>query len=197
MKRSFIVLSALLLTVPLLAADKSDNFQPLSTSVQQEDTGGFEQSYNAVVKVGESQFAFLLPEGFRLGGDPAHGALQINNTRMGTGMTFAVFFPGGEKPDRATLLGRYPKGRVVFEFDRPVLGRNAHVCDIEWTAANNILAKTRVVFVQTKAGLLEITCTCSLKQFRDGEHSLNLLLKSLTDDWKALQKSLPHGPKVS
>lgn len=197
MNRSIVILSVLLLAARLQAAGSPHVFQPLTTSVQQENTGRIEMAYEAFIKVGDTQFAFGLPEGFRLAGDPAHGTLRVENSKAGLAFIFSIAAPGTEIPERAVLLERYHEGRVVAEFHRPVLGRAARVCDVEWKASEYVVAKTRLIFIHTNAGLIEITCTCGLKQFQDGERSLNLVLNSLTDDWKSRQNSVAKGPATS
>src|SRR5579885_3164271 len=64
------------------AADYSGPAKPLTTAVQKEPVDTLVPIYRAFVNAGPDKFTFLLPEGFRLGGDPGHGRLQLVNAKI-------------------------------------------------------------------------------------------------------------------
>jgi hypothetical protein len=191
---------ALSLLLPLLfrtaqAADVPGPFQPLSVSALQVPSGPTEPDYRIIVVAGTNRFAFMLPKGFRCEGDPSTGKLRINKIEVGAFINFGLAV-NPAKPDKSALLSRYPAGRTVAEFDRPVLGCRCHVLDIEWATYQKFRELTRIVHVSTKAGILEISITAGVREFPEGERALNILLNTLTDGQSPTQNA-PVGAPIS
>src|SRR5579883_248151 len=141
--------SLLMLAGALCAAPATDSFQPLETSVQREAVNTVAPIYRAFVDAGgDNKFTFLVPEGFRLAGDPARGKLEINNAEKGYFITFHISGTsgtGGESHQDA-LERRFPKSKITPESVMPVLGRNCQAFKVEWKSAGELDQRTCVVY---------------------------------------------------
>jgi hypothetical protein len=186
---NLILLSISILAGPLRAGDSTTAAEPMTLSVEAEPVKTVETIYRAYVTVGQEKFAFLIPEKFRTGGEPAQGKLQLTSLAGDTLITFS--FIGAVQADesdagraryRELLSNRYVSGKIVSEFSRPVLGRNSLGYDLEWKGPAGFVQETRAVYVPTVAGMLEVTMTTSAKNFTAMQSGLNLLLGSLVSN---------------
>jgi len=182
----FVLCSISFLAAPLRAGDAETALQPMAVSVQAEPVKTLETIYRAYVTVGQEKFAFLIPEKFHTGGDPAQGKLQLTSLTGDTMISFSFIGPapteatdGGRERYRELLSSRYAQGKILSEFTRPALGRNGLGFDVEWKSPAGLLQKTRAVYIPTAAGMLEVTLTTGTRNFTAMQESLNLTLGSL------------------
>jgi len=119
-----------LLAGPLQAGSLVPNTEPLSTSVQREPVDTIVPIYRAYITADTGKFAFLLPEQFRLGGDPAHGKVQMENAAVGSQITFTLLRSADDTaPDtgrdayRERLTARYPQARFLASSWNPQWAR--------------------------------------------------------------------------
>jgi hypothetical protein len=184
-------LTLALCLMPLLAgsvanAESVIPGEPIKTSVEREPINTIEPIYRAYVDVGQDKFTFLIPETFRMGGDAALGKIQLTSTERGTfiSLTFLGSTSGetGIAADayREMLAKRYPSGKFVREFSRPVLSKSGTGFDVEWKGASGLAQTTRTVYVPTVAGVMELTVTTSTKNFPAARSAFNSLLMTLS-----------------
>jgi hypothetical protein len=181
--------SVSLLAGPLRAGDASTALEPMTVSVQAEPVKTVETIYRAYVAVGQEKFAFLVPEQFRTGGDPAQGKLQLTSLAGDSLITFSFIGPvptdetdSGRERYRNLLANRYPNGKILTEFNRPALGRDGLGFDMEWKSPTGLVQKTRAVYIPTVAGMLEVTLTTGVKNFAAVQPKLNQMLGSLVSN---------------
>ncbi len=168
-----------------LQANLVPDTEPLTVTVQREPVDTVVPIYRAYMNVRDNKFAFLVPEDFRLAGDPAHGRLQLENTAAGSLITFTFLHsPGsdfaetGREVYKEILAGRYANGRFLGEFTRPAGGNTGLGFEVQWASAAGLVQRTRAVYLPTIAGLLEVTITTSVKDAKTGESNLDELLRS-------------------
>ncbi len=175
-----------LLAGSLQAGSLIPSTEPLSTSVQKEPVDTIVPIYRAYVTADTGKFAFLLPEQFRLGGDPAHGKVQMENAAIGSQITFTLLRSADDTaPDtgrdayRERLAARYPQGKFLGEFEQSAIGRKGLGFDVQWKSETGLVQQTRAFYVPTVAGLLELTVTTSTNNSKIGVANLKDLLNSL------------------
>jgi hypothetical protein len=156
---------------------------PFSVNVQREPINTQDPMFRAFVTVGDNKFTFIIPEQFGTGGDPAHGSFQLKTLQGDSHVSFAFVNPESSSTDgfsqeayRQTLMERYPNGKIVKEFSRPVGGHKGSGFDVNWTSANGIAMTTRAVYFPTSAGTVEMTITSGTKKFKDARLALNSIL---------------------
>ena len=134
--RPVIAITCFLLWAPAGVAradEPAANATPLQTSFVPEPVHFKEPVYRAYVNAaGGSKFAFLVPQGFRIQGDPAKGKLTLVNAQGNCTLTFSVLdpAPAGDRtlnPDtyREMVISRHPKATILQESARGVLSENA------------------------------------------------------------------------
>ena len=182
MRRLTIVLCLLTLLPPAASAG-----EPFAVKVEREPVNTAEPIYRAYVTVGEERFTFLIPEKYQTGGDSAHGRLTLINVNTGSLITFNFLdSTPGESPTpspdayREMLAGRYPGAKFTREFKRAALGRTGHVFEIEWKGQGDLAQKTRALYVPTSAGILELTATSGIKNFRATQALFDDFVGSIT-----------------
>jgi hypothetical protein len=190
MRRLTLALCSLsLLAGPLRAADDSTKLEPMTVAVEVEPVKTVEPIYRAYVTTSEEKFAFLIPEQFRTGGDPAHGRLQLTSLSGDTliAFTFIGAVPtddadGGRERYRNALANRYANGKIVNAFTQPTLGRQSNGFEVEWKGPAGLAQKTCAVYVPTASGMLEVTMSTGAKNFKVMETRFKEMLASLASD---------------
>jgi hypothetical protein len=128
--------------------------------------------YTAMISQSKNKFAFLVPEQFFTRGDPASGTLTFANAEGNCSMTFSVL-PNdtsdgtgvSEDALRERALRECPNGKIVEEFQGSAAGGHGPGFDLQWKVSDKVTECRRVVFVFTKAGILEFTMTTSSDNF--------------------------------
>jgi hypothetical protein len=160
---------------------------PFAVSVQREPISTQEPMFRAFLTSGESKFTFVIPEKYGASGDPSHGRLQLKTLQgdgnitlafVGTAASERQVLPSG--PYREFLLERYPNGKIVKEFTRPVANGAGTIFDVEWRSANGFAQKTRAVYFPTSAGVIELTATAGARKFKDAQAALTSILGTFT-----------------
>ena len=169
------------------ADENSGAWEPLTASVQQEPLNSAVPIYRAFVNVRSEKFTFLMPEGFRLAGDPAHGRLQVDNPDANVHISFIILGPvPADSPPlnaasyREMLLQRYAGGKILGEFQGSAAGgQTGPGFDIERPGPAGLAQRIRIVYLPTVAGVLELTVTSGTKNFSVAKSNLSDLLGSL------------------
>src|ERR1700677_4368781 len=96
MRRATLVIAAgiALCTGIAQAGDPSGNGKPLQVSIMQEAAGFEIPYYDAFITAGENKFTFVVPQGFRLKGDPMQGRIILGNRDGDCSLTFAILGSG-------------------------------------------------------------------------------------------------------
>jgi len=186
MLRSILTLSlGSMMAGTLSAGTLVPNTQPLTTAVQKEPVDTAVPIYRAYITAGNDKFAFIVPDQFRMGGDPAHGRLQLENAAAGSTITFTLLRSSdddvaetGREAYRDVLTRRYPGAKFLGEFSQPAVGHNGLGFNVQWKSESGLVQQTRAFYVPTVAGLLELTVTTSTNNSKRGEANLSELLSS-------------------
>lgn len=182
------VLTAVVLfatTVPADNRDLSPSTDRLEVTTEREPINTIDPLYRAYMTVGSEKFSFFVPAKFRLGGDTLHGRLTVSSFESDVNITlvFLDHLAGGRELSKdfchEILAERYPNGKIVEEFTRPILGRGAITFDVEWKTADGLLQKARASFVPTVAGTMELTVSGGMKKFTASVQSFNEVAGSL------------------
>jgi hypothetical protein len=172
------------LTNPAQAQNSGGTPSPLKVWLRREAAPFVEPRYTAMINAGKNKFAFLVPDGFYLRGDPGSGTLTLANAGGNCSLTFTVL-PSGSSHDsdldadafREWVLRDYSSGKIAQEFSVSAGGGSGPGFDLQWQASGTIQECKRVIFISSKAGVLKFTATTSSNNFQSVKSVLrNLLL---------------------
>jgi hypothetical protein len=163
------------------AGDAQPDIIPLQASLVPEPVQLADPVYRAYVQAGSNQFAFLVPNGFWLRGDPAQGRLMLDNKEGNCTITFAVIDSRpaadlGTDYYRELVLKRHPSGTIVQESGGSAAGASGPAFDVQWKTGGDLVQIQRVIFIPTSAGVLEFTATTTRSNFAGLQNHLNLVL---------------------
>jgi hypothetical protein len=156
---------------------------PLQVSFQPESTEYIEPFYRAYVTAGTVKFSFIVPQGFRLQGDPASGRFILSNADGDCSLSFAILGPmpadgSGLNTDlyRTLVLRQRTNAIIQREFSSHAAGKSGPAFDLQWKAAAEITQCKRSVFIPSSAGVLEFTATAGSTSFSKAQGSLGTIL---------------------
>ncbi|HEX3798267.1 MAG TPA: hypothetical protein VH413_06150 [Verrucomicrobiae bacterium] len=187
----------------LAAASQAGTLVPsgeaITTSVQREQVDTVEPFYRAYLTTDAEKFAFLMPDKYRLGGDPAHGKLLLENMEKGGMISFTFMRSSDSDPAetgrdayRQLLASRYPKAKFVGEFSTSAGGHSGDGFEFQWVAPNGLVEKTRAVYLHTNAGLLELISTRSATNAPEAQNSLDEIIHTFAASASANGQLVVH-----
>jgi hypothetical protein len=190
--RRFVLISALCmvesLPIAARAGETAGASLPLQATLRKEDAPFADPRYTAFITVlsrANKKFAFLVPQGFSLRGDPASGTMTLANWQGNSSITFAILDSDSSDTSalsaddyRELVLREYPTAVIVKEFNRYAARGSGPAFDLQWKASGSIVECKRVMFISTPAGVLEFTATTSQKNFDELNKSLDSMLQT-------------------
>jgi hypothetical protein len=174
---------------PLPATEPSTNFVPtalnLQAKVELEAGPGFLPANRAYLTAGTNRFAFLVPSGFALrvlGGQRLH--LFTGDYRCLLAVQFlesASLDTKGlaSETSLSRIVERFPHATILGETQPTVCGRLGVGYDFEWMDQGELPRRTRVVLVDTSAGIMELSLTCSPDAYGIAQRAFNTLVITL------------------
>ncbi len=173
------------LTAPVQAQDSAPTPVPLQAWLRREAAPFVEPRYTAMITAGKSKFAFLVPGGYYLRGDPSSGTFTLANAEGNSSITFTVLPPlSYDGPPfsadlcRAWVQRDYSTGKIDQEFTASAANGRGPGFDLQLKAPGGFVQCKRVLYVSTSAGILKFTATGSLKQFGSLKSVLGGMLMS-------------------
>lgn len=178
---AIILCASLLPAGAALAGEARTEVIPLQATLQKEPVQFTVPVYRAYASAGNDRFAFLVPKGFWLQGDPALGKLTLVNTEGNSTITFAIADPRPVETItadfyRELVLKENPTGKIVQELTSGAAGRSGPAFDVQWKAGGDLVQIRRVIFIPTSAGVLEFTATTTHANFPTLQTGLDLIL---------------------
>lgn len=156
---------------------------PLQVTLMREEAEFEVPFYDAFITVGENKFTFVVPQGFRLKGDPALGRLTLGTLDGDRFISFTILNSGPTDSSqinmeacRALVLKQHPGGKILKELSAGVCGRPGRGLDIQWKATEELYQYERIVFVPTAFGLFEFTATSGRNAFPQSQAGLGLVM---------------------
>ena len=144
------------------------------------ETIGIEQIRRAHLSSGTNQFAFVVPEGFRMdASNPERVVLADSNYNFFLSVRIVV--PGRFRDAqtdlcRDLLLKQHPGARISDEFSQSAANRSGPAFDAQWDAVGGTVQSARVAFIPTSIGILEFSLLSRPDKFAQGKYYLNFLL---------------------
>ena len=136
----------------------------------------------ACVTTGTNQFAFVVPEGFRVDASNPETILLTQND-YSCFLTLRIASPAPAdpsdvKPDfcRALLSSRFPGAKISEAFSLAAANHSGPAFNLQWTNASGVAQSARVAFIPSAAGLLEFSLVASPGKFSGGQPPFNSLL---------------------
>lgn len=176
---------ALLFPGTIHAGDPETAGKPLQVALMQEAAEFAVPYYDAFITAGENKFTFVVPQGFRLKGDPAKGRLTLGTLEGDSFISFSILSSGsinGTQMDkeacRALVLKQHTGGKILKECSGGVCGGTGQGFDIVWKATEDLCEYERVVFVPTAFGLFEFTAASGSNAFPQCKANLGLVMTS-------------------
>jgi hypothetical protein len=159
---------------------------PLQVWLRREAAPFVEPRYTAMITAGKDKFAFLVPDGYFVRGDPSSGTFTLANAEGNSSITFAVLPPLSSDappfgPDtcRNWVLRDYMGGKIIKEFSTSAAGGKGPGFDIQWKTSSGFIQCKRVLFVSSSAGILKFTATSNSNHFDSANSVLNSIVLSL------------------
>lgn len=163
--------------------NQETNLPPvMDVSIKSEELVKADPVRRAYVTVGTNQFAFVVPDQFRMDASNPE-VIQIMDAEASCFITFRVV-PQSKSATkdsaafRAAVLNRFPGARIEEEFPKKVNGRSGTAFDFDWTNANGALQSGRFIFVPTEAGTLEFSLLTRADVRSKGSYFFNSVLLS-------------------
>jgi len=136
----------------------------------------------AYVTTGTNQFAFVVPEGFRVDASNPETILLTQND-YSCFLTLRIASPAPAdpsdvKPDfcRALLSSRFPGAKISEAFSLAAANHSGPAFNLQWTTSGGVAQSARVAFIPSAAGLLEFSLVASPGKFSGGQPPFNSLL---------------------
>lgn len=161
---------------------------PLQVWLRREEAPYAQARYTAIITHGRNKFAFRVPSGFVLRSDPASGTLKLANGEGNCSVTFSMLTPrsADDAPAftldgyREPLLKDYPSGKIMQEFSHTTVGGPGFGFDLQWKVSGSVAEYKRVVYVSTKAGILQFTATSGKNNFDAVKAELDSMIMTLS-----------------
>jgi len=136
---------------------------PLQTIVKREELFHGQPVNRAYVSSGTNQFAFVVPNDFRLdSSDPDR--IEVIATDYRCFITFRILDPNATEIQglqsaalRETVLSRHSGAMLKDEFSLNAANHSGPAFDMEWTNAGGAKEFARMTFIPAKAGVLEFS----------------------------------------
>jgi hypothetical protein len=179
-----LILSSLIGLTPCAHAQESAATPiPLRVWLRREAAQFVDPLYTAMITAGKSKFAFQVPNGYFLRGDPSSGTFTLANAEGNSSITFAVLPPpSSDAPPfsadtcREWVLQDYSSGKITQEFSAANAAGRGPGFDLQWKASGGFVQCKRVLFVSTSIGILKFTATTSLNHFDSVKSVLNTMV---------------------
>ena len=151
-------------------------------AVVKADSGpGVRPAPRAWLTVGTNQFAFLVPEGYRME-TPQGPRVSLANGDLSCVLSFGVvgpLSPDGREltPEacREVVVTRRNRATILQEFTLYANNQGGPAFDLRWVTGG-VERQERVAFIPCNGALLEFDLTSSLDQFGAGQASLNFVM---------------------
>jgi len=173
------------LTAPALAQDSATAPTPLQVWLRREAAEFAEPRYTAMITAGKDKFAFLVPIGYYLRGDPTSGTLTLANAGGNSSITFAVLpplssdaAPFSADTCREWALRDYPGGKITQEFSAVASAGRGPGFDVQLKASGGFVQCKRVVYISSSNGVLKFTATASSNHFDSVKSVLTGLMQT-------------------
>jgi hypothetical protein len=205
--KSFIRFAVTLCTAALLAenAAAADFYAPqpiargLSVSVKNEAVAGTNTVRRVYVTSGASQFAFCLPDGFRLNAYPEK--ILLTRVQDNCFLTFRLLTPVSASLKesetaiyRRLALSQFPGATISGELAGRVANHAGPAFDLTWRNSGGGTQAARIAYIPVAAGVLEISLVTTPDKFGGDQYYYNLMLASMvTNESGKLEPAAPPG----
>jgi hypothetical protein len=143
--------------------------------------------HRAYLTSGTNQFAFVIPTGMQIHTNSNRQSIRLINAEHSRLINFTLLDPTPAdnqelKPEtyRELALSRVPGGRVIEQFSPPVGGWVGTGFDVRWKSSANLVQITRIIFVPSSDGLLQIEATSSVDSFAELKGDLNFMVNTFS-----------------
>jgi hypothetical protein len=170
---------------------------PLQLKLEHERISSIVPRYRAYVTSDGNQFAFRLPEGYRMAGDPSSGVLTLVNLQGNCSITFTIYGPMPEsgKLDPSefgnSVSNQNPTATNTLQFWRDNGVGGGPGFDLQWKMTNNLYQCKRIVFLSSPVGVLAFTATADRRNFPTLQGDLDEILSSFHCTTDGTKPALP------
>lgn len=163
---------------------QSTNRPAFSASLRGGETVGDNQVHRVFLNVGTNQFAFIVPNGFRMDAtDPQKIVLygEDSGCYITVRVTGSVSSNDNSQDSnfRSTALGWFPGARITDQFADAAAGHTGMAYILGWSNAAGIPQSGRASFIPCAAGVLEFSAMAPANHFREAQNYLTILMTSV------------------
>jgi hypothetical protein len=181
---------------------------PLQVAIEKEPIHTVEPYFRAYVtdqsgKRPANKFTFVIPLGYQLQSGSSSNRIVLANRDGDRTITFSVL-NAFTAPDAGlsiaachTIAASNAPGAVFFN-DSPcnLAYDKGRAMDLEWRTASDIVVCKHAVFLASPAGLLEFSVTTGKAGFREGQSSLDYLVKSFRYSTDGMLRFTPLSDRL-
>lgn len=156
---------------------------PLRVLLMQEPADFEIPFYDAFVTAGEDKFTFVVPQGFRLKGDPGAGRLLLCNPEGDCALSFTIVKNGENQGEpmsaealQAAVLKLHPHAVMLKEFSASTISQCGPGVDIQWKAEGEIYQCERLSLIRTSYGTFIFTACSSRRRFSEAQSDIGLIM---------------------
>ncbi|MCX6896618.1 MAG: hypothetical protein NTZ16_14230 [Verrucomicrobia bacterium] len=199
---------AIILCAAVLLAEKTatadiyalqTSARSLSVSLKNEAIAGTNIVRRVYVTAGVSQFAFGLPDGFRL--NPYPEKILLTSAQDNCFLTFRLLTPVSASLKesetaicRRLALSQFPGATISGELAGRVANHAGPAFDLTWRNSGGGTQAARIAYIPVAAGVLEISLVTTPEKFGGDQYYYNSMLASMvTNESGKLEPAAPPG----
>jgi hypothetical protein len=170
------------------ATDAATNQAPaasaLVANLKSEEVVASRPVRRAYISLGERQFAFMVPAGYRMDASNPEKVV-LSHDENGSFITFNILNPAPTGQEmkrevyRAIVLQHHPGARINAEYPQPGGGYAGLGFDIAYKGGASAARAGRVVFLPSAAGILEFELSVSSDKLAEADTSFGTVVSSL------------------
>ena len=154
------------------------------------ETVGNRRIQRGYITMGTNEFSFIVPEGFRRDPAPAARICFVNQDYD----CFLTLRLADHRPDggslvsaescRAAVLEQISNATLCHESTLTIADHTGPSFDAQWMGAGGTLQRTRIAFVPSAAGVLELSLITTAAKFTRGQYFLTVFSQSFRSNEK-------------
>ncbi|HWD93597.1 MAG TPA: hypothetical protein VG938_14745 [Verrucomicrobiae bacterium] len=166
------------------STEPATNRPAFGASLRGGETVGTHQVQRIFLNVGTNQFAFIVPEGFRMDASDSQ-KIVLYDEDDACYITVRVSYPSfsdgipSEEYFKSAAVARFPGAKIVEQFADAAAGHTGMGFNLRWSNAAGMPQSGRTSFIPCAAGLLEFTAVAPSDHFGDAQSYMTILMTSL------------------
>jgi hypothetical protein len=158
------------------------NSQVIAVASRNEEVIGNEPVRRAYLTHGTNEFAFVVPQEFRLDATNPEKVLLVKSD-YSCYFTFRLIGPAPAlaqelKPEtyRELALDQHPGATIMDESSATAAGHSGPAFELQWKPPGTTAQRARLAFIPSAAGVMEFRVVAGTNKFTEARHAFNFVL---------------------